>query len=466
MLNIRKDSNINFLKLFLFFIILQPFLDIGTTFSMKYISSSITIGIAVRMLFLVLAIITIFLQKPSKLKTFSLILLISFAIISFLSFLIGFFNKPIFDFFSEAQFYAKGMYFIVLFLASLNAIKTLKTLDNTNDFLIVKYITIAMTIVSLSIIISIVTGTSMMTYAYSSFGFKGWFFAGNEIGAIMSIGITMTLLYAHKKTTSISNLYYWIPTVLLTICLIMLGTKVSFLSAVLVLGSVLIYNIINLIIKSDTSIKPINIIVSIVMLGIIYVVTPYTPAFTNANNLVVVDEVDKEVIENTIKENKNSKKENKGSKKNLSISSQSFFESSVEKISPFLSSRDLFLINTHNSYIKAPISQKIFGTGYSGNYTKVAKTIEMDFFDLFYSYGLIGSIVFLSPLFYLFIFIIVKFKKIKNKLFKPDFVFSFIALVLGLAIAGFSGHVLFAPSVSIYLAIIIAYIYNILNIFE
>ena len=49
------------------------------------------------------------------------------------------------------------------------------------------------------------------------------------------------------------------------------------------------------------------------------------------------------------------------------------------------SDRDKFLKTYKQYYKDAPLSQKLFGMGYAGNYTDKIKLIEMDFHDLFFS---------------------------------------------------------------------------------
>ena len=98
-----------------------------------------------------------------------------------------------------------------------------------------------------------------------------------------------------------------------------------------------------------------------------------------------------------------------------------------------LSSREEYLAEHQRQFAEAPLAQKLFGMGYSGNYTKEPKMIEMDFYDLFYSLGIIGFIVYIS---------FVPFRIIKNSngflkniklIFEPNYIFILVALVLGLA---------------------------------
>ena len=85
--------------------------------------------------------------------------------------------------------------------------------------------------------------------------------------------------------------------------------------------------------------------------------------------------------------------------------------------------------------------------------------IEMDFHDLFYSLGIIGFIVYILPFLFILYNIGLFFLKNIKKLFKPIYLFLLLALALGLGTSYSAGHVLTAPAVSIYLNIVLAFLY-------
>ena len=57
------------------------------------------------------------------------------------------------------------------------------------------------------------------------------------------------------------------------------------------------------------------------------------------------------------------------------------------------SSRIEFLDTMSSIYLDSPIYQKLFGIGYINN-NKETKLIEMDYFDIYYSHGLFGFLLF------------------------------------------------------------------------
>ena len=109
------------------------------------------------------------------------------------------------------------------------------------------------------------------------------------------------------------------------------------------------------------------------------------------------------------------------------------------------SNRLSFVYNLHENYQKEDISGKIFGMGRQKIMTM--KDAEIDIFDIFYSIGILGFMIYLV----FFVFVINKAK------LKGIYAYLFWFLIL---ISLFSGHVLLSPMTSSYLAIMIGINYN------
>ena len=81
--------------------------------------------------------------------------------------------------------------------------------------------------------------------------------------------------------------------------------------------------------------------------------------------------------------------------------------------------------------------------------------IEMDYFDIFYSHGIIGSILFFGMYIYLIYKILHKRKSFD---FKQYMLYASLVLIIILSL--FTGHIINAPSVSIiviYLLMLLQY---------
>jgi Na+/H+ antiporter NhaD/arsenite permease-like protein len=89
--------------------------------------------------------------------------------------------------------------------------------------------------------------------------------------------------------------------------------------------------------------------------------------------------------------------------------------------------------------------------GFAAEYGEKPKVTEMDFFDFFFAYGILGSGIVLI----LFIKKIRDWLRVEKEQISEDknMFIILIGVLMLLAIAFVAGHVFFAPSVSFYLAI-------------
>src|SRR5699024_7025515 len=92
--------------------------------------------------------------------------------------------------------------------------------------------------------------------------------------------------------------------------------------------------------------------------------------------------------------------------------------------------------------------RQLVGLGYGGNYEVAPKLIEMDFFDLLFSYGYIGFFILIIP----FIRVIYQSFSVENGIIKFTLQLT-IFLILGISFL--AGHVLFAPSVMTYFSLLL-----------
>ncbi|NLP52714.1 O-antigen ligase family protein [Bacillus sp. RO1] len=456
-LNIMKNSN-----LFLLFIILQPILDVLTAFSIYYFQASITIGLLVRMGFMLISIVYIFFLNNSKYKKIITGYLIVFLTIVGVGFLTNYFIKPNFSLFSELQYTTKSVYFVIMFLSYLLVLTSLNYSSKMDKFQ--SFIVYSMVIVGVVLLFTQLTGTGFDTYKYNKAGNKGWFYSGNELSAILSICFPMVVLFAVRKTTSLKNSYFWIPVLVVGFAAIMVGTKVGHLAIILVCALTPILLAVELLVKkigrlsSSINIK-LNLIISIAIVIAVAVITPITPAFTNTSGHYssVAEEIAEESSETEVEadsatediaeEPEKEKKENFTAK---------LLDNKV--LSVLLSSRDKYFIKLNNDFIEAPAQQKMFGMGYAGNWEKAPKLIEMDFFDLFYSFGIIGFTAFMLPFLSIVLVSMKQLLRLKLQLIRPNVLFPLMSIALAVGIAFLAGHVLYAPAVSIYVSVILAII--------
>ncbi|MDA1852436.1 O-antigen ligase family protein [Bacillus cereus] len=446
-----KQTDNYFPHFLLLFIVFQPILDLLTSFSIYVLHMSATVGIVVRFACMLLALGYLLLHHKQQGAKKYILYLCLFGIVLAIGLVNNLMVKSPVSFGEEVKFIMKSVYPIVLLFGYIIALKELK--NNEYAFhKIITYFLYATLILSISLIAAMVTGTDFQSYPHSKIGSRGWFFAGNDLSAIFAIMFPIVVLYSVHKTTSFSKFYYWIPTVLAMYASIMVGTKVGYGAIVVTLGVALLFSFIEYMMNRKKEGKGsthfVNTVVAAVVLGGLLVLTPQTPIAKNMSIHLQMYEYKKSVQEE--KDRKEGKVVQEEEHKQGELTDS-------EMKSLIYSDRDKFLKVYKQYYKEAPLSQKLFGMGYAGNYTTKMKLVEMDFHDLFFAFGIVGFLMYVLPLLYfgikIFIRIITNFKK----LFSVKHMLLASTLVLSLGIGFMSGHVLTAPAVSIFFTAILAY---------
>ncbi|MDA1536600.1 O-antigen ligase family protein [Bacillus cereus group sp. TH254-2LC] len=447
-----KQTDNYFPHFLLLFIVFQPILDLLTSFSIYVLHMSATVGIVVRFAFMLLALGYLLLHHKQQGAKKYILYLCLFGIVLAIGLVNNLMIKSPVSFGEEVKFIMKSVYPIVLLFGYIIALKELKN----NEFAfhkIITYFLYATLILSISIIAAMATGTDFPSYPNSKIGSRGWFFAGNDLSSIFAIMFPIVVLYSVHKTTSFSKVYYWIPTVLAMYASIMIGTKVGYGAIVITLGIALFFLFIEYMMHRKKEGKGftylVNTIVTAIVLGGLLVLTPQTPIAKNMSIHLQIYEYKKSVQDEKDRKEGKVVKEEEHKQGELTDS---------EMKSLIYSDRDKFLKVYKQYYKEAPLSQKLFGMGYAGNYTTKMKLVEMDFHDLFFAFGIVGFLMYLLPLLYFGIKIFIRLITNFKKLFSVKHMLLASTLVLSLGIGFMSGHVLTAPAVSIFFVVILAYL--------
>ena len=412
----KKIAN-NFEKLFLIFLYLQPILDV-TAGVLLHFNYSVTISSIIRFIFMFLCIIyLIFFIKDKKINIYLLILFLYFICFGITMIITKDFSVLIYELRNLISTY----YFVILLLTLIKVYKD-KKLKVKNLFLI--YV-----IYLLFVFIPNLFNIGFQSYWHSKEGSVGWFLSANVVGSILSILLPILLIYIKKISIPIIVLLLINLYVILSI-----GTKVPVLSFIIIFIINFAYYLISLIKKKNYKKLKIIIVPIIVLIIASLFIFPKTSFYKNL------------VIHITYLEEKDDGK--------IPI---------TEFVDHFIFSQRLtFEEKTRKAYNESSIIEKTFGIGYIENYNTEKernKTIEIDYFDIFYRHGIVGFIIFFIPLIYVLSKIIKTFKNVN--FVKLNLLLSVILIFL---LAFFQGHILVTPANSIYVALILALIYN--NAFE
>ena len=404
-----KKSKISCDKLFIVFLYMQPFLD-ALAGIMQHYGITISVSSIIRFIFMILCTVYLVFKVKSKRTNIYLIALFTY-----------------FALFTINILYYKGMeacgyeiknmittYYFVILLTTLLALYRKSKLN-------VSHLIRIYAIYTILVFIPNILNLGFDSYWHSKEGHVGWFVSANVVGSILSILLPIIILNIKKID------YKIIILLLINLFVIFsIGTKVPVLSFGIVLGIDYLYYIINKFKKHDYKKLIIMILPILLVLISSVIVLPKTSFYKN-----IVIHI------NYLKE------ENNGH-----ISTERFIDHFI------FSERLTFEKKTRIAYEKSSIVQKLTGIGYIENYMTDnvrLKTIEIDYFDIYYRHGIIGFIIFFIPVIYSLKVIINKFKY--KGLERINIILS-ITLIFLLAL--FQGHILITPANSIYVALILS----------
>jgi hypothetical protein len=273
------------------------------------------------------------------------------------------------------------------------------------------------------IIICKLIGIETNAYTQGKTGYIGLFYSANEISGIISLLLPFLIFYRADKNRLLLKAIIVLGVLY---CTLIIGSKTAFLSLLIIIGVYIVNYFIKMIKARKYRNVKIILLSSILSIVLISIVLPYTAFYKNIKTHVSFLDINNitEIFE--------------GDNFNRLI----------------FSDRLTFLQNTKEEYDKASIIQKIVGIGY-GSATE-EKTIEMDYFDIYYRYGILGFITYFLPL---VIALITILRKVRKAIFDDKIIYV-LSLSLALILALFTGHIFTAPSVSIYVSLMIGYLVN------
>lgn len=376
------------------FLIISPFLDLFTSIGIKYNIDQLRVGIIIRGLFMLLMIYYSIFLKDNKKQTIIFLSVIFTYIILFLT-------KTILtngNITYETTVIFKTFYFIILSITFINLEKPID----------IKYYIACFTTYLLLVFIPNILNIGFNSYEIAKVGQVGWFNSANEISTILSILTPILIAYLMTKKNKILSVLYLI---IILITFFSIGTKVPILSLAIICGFYFLYSLYKLIRKKDT--KKITFILTGLFIIIIStaILLPKTSFYKNIKIHLEYLEVDN-IVE---------------------------IFTDTELIDHFLLGSRLKLLSQNiKTYKESSTVEILLGIGAEHRQS------EMDFFDIFINYGIIGFALIATIL----IILIIKQKPKYTANTK-------LSLLLAITIAFLSGHVLVSPAVSIFVPLLL-----------
>lgn len=420
-------------KLLKIFIILQPILDLITSYQSTYLDFDISISIILRGFVFAFAIVYLLFFYDNKTIKRYMLLVIAFLSIFMLNML---FSKGLSYAFKEAYTIIRFFYFPTMLTLFYVAYKELKR-ANLFDKKMVTYVTCFYFGIAA---LAFITGTSYLSYDDpNKIGFNGWFYSANERGSTYAILLPLLFTYIFKDKKSIALILLGI------FAMLILGTKVGYLGVILSLGSALVYLLLRKFIFKDKNI--LYIVGVLLSLVIIALITISLPVYKNIN--YQSDNVE-EIIDD--------KKDMTEEEKEEAIDRDDNYLIEDKNANLVFSKREVYLEQNIKYFKKQSLVNQLFGCGSQDKKLdgeKIANKVERDMFDIFFTFGIVGFMIYFIPFIYALVIIASPVLKNIKKIVTPSIWFSLTAVAIALSISFMSGHVLVSPSVSIFLVLII-----------
>lgn len=389
------------------FIILQPIIDLITGICLNVFKLNLTIGIIIRMLFLIsIMYITTFIYKKKK----SFIYYLVFIIYSIIYLLVNILSKNT-NVFYEVQGLLRVFYFPLLLIS----------LYDLKDEIKLSKMTLVVTLFTYLILIFIPTilNIGFKSYQITKVGTLGFYNSANEIGGIISLITPLVFIVFSQSKKIIIKV---ILTLLYLFIILSIGTKTPLLSLLITSAMTYIYLVVSSV--KNKKYKSLLISFSFIIVGILLllIVIPKTNFYKNIQTHLDY----------------------------LKVDNITDIFSDEKLIDHFIfSERITFYGDKSSLYKESNTYQKLFGIGYLNN-NKVTKLIEMDYFDIYFSHGIIGFIIFISiPL-----YVLLNFAKQPRKYDYNMYMLN-TSLLLIIFLSFMTGHIITSPAVSIIAIIII-----------
>lgn len=395
-MNLRKIQPKMLQKIIWFNIFLIPIFDVITSFSIHFLGSSMLFILGMKFFFLIFLFVLNLLYFDKKSMFYSLITGIYFL----LFFLILFFCQGSSVLFINAQNLFRTFYFPFCFLF-------LNSLQRKGIFQIkIRYLCYLLFLYLFFLVVPELFHLGFNSYAYSKVGGLGWYYSTNEISGILAILGPFLFLYLKDKS--------WFLRIFL-FCfylggIFVLGTKVPVLAFLITVFGFLISYLVQLWRKKEW--KKVGFLVgSSCTFFLVFCFLLISSSFYK-NIKIHLDFLEIHSVSDLM---------------------------TFHHIDHFIFSERLsFLQDTHEIYQKKSLPEKMLGMGiamYDGEVISM-KMVEMDYFDIFYHYGVVGFSLFFLPIFLI---------SWKRKYLLEERISMFLIFLL----AFFSGHILVAPSVGV-----------------
>lgn len=413
------------------FILLQPIIDIITGLSMQYANITITFGIVIRTIFMAFVVILGLIKAEKK---YRICMGIYYGVLSI--YMLGFLVNAYMEngtalLFVQIKGLIKNFYLPIILVALIPIFK------KYNIHIKRKVLITTLMVYVVTIFICNLCGIAFLTYkAGDKAGTVGLFYSANEIGAILCLLSPFLVVdLVKEKLTWTKGIF----TFLFVYAVLQLGTKVPYFGLIILIVTIIFACIINGKTKKMKQLYQ-KAGVFFGFLIAIYLVTGLTPVGENLTKIYGdVFVVTKEDIQFG---------------KTQQPPQITEFKNFEELKAASVSGRSDFLKANKEAFMSGNGLDKMLGIGFVKNEDgklQELKLTEMDYYDILFCNGIVGTILFALPIF-VFVIGLMRYTILNRKKVTIEPIYS---IVMAAIVALLAGHVLVSPAVSIYVVIIL-----------
>lgn len=433
------------------YIILQPVLDALTCWG-ALAEHPITVGVAVRTLFMVLAFLYVVFVSKFEGKKGCLIflgaLVVYLALFMVYMLSVGGLSLCI----ANAKELMKVFFapFVIVFLYAV--------WREHGHLISTRTLAISGGIYAGIIFFAFLTGTSLTSYGNSGHGYKGWFYAANEVSCIIAITAPIVIYFCLKSLTASPRKSWW-KTLLVVFTLVsvafsanFIGTKIVFAITLLYCVIAFVWALVRAIREKDKKTRNLAVAFGVIALVIfaLYFVSPLQTYLKDVY-LGMMDE-DSEI--RAVSYGKEIQKASEGTWLRELMKENTV----VQKLDQILSRRLFSASPSLQVWLDSGIAGKLLGIGYANTpaYSRsIEFMVEMDPLGIFIRHGVLGFLIYYVPYLAGILWVIIQFFKHPLKRLSSLKYCSYLyAALMAFAISAIAGHALVSPAVSTYILVV------------
>ena len=433
------------------YIILQPFIDILTALGARA-EMPATVGAVVRALFMVLCFIYVVFICSFRGKKWCVLVL--GVICAYLAvFLMWMYSLGGLSLCLENIQELAKVYFAPVFAVFLYAIYR-----EYGHLISTRAVAVSGAIYAGVILVAFITGTSFVSYSSSGYGYKGWFYAANEVSCIIALAAPVTIYYCVSQLPGVDRRLWW-KGALIAFALVSVVFSANYIGTKIAFGITLIYCVVATVWsavmlrrKRERKYKIRLIVFALLSVGIfgLYFFSPLQSYMSNIYMKLL--NRDPEMV--MASWGKEIQEASEGTWLRELINSNEL----IQSIDQILSRRLLTASPSVQAFTDGGIMTKLFGVGYANveSYGRsIEFMIEIDPLGILIRQGIVGFALYFLPYLAFIIYAIVRFfRRPALRLSSLKYCSYLYSTLAAFGISVIAGHALVSPAVSTFMVVI------------